>query len=107
MALQGCFSIIGMWSVGVSGECFHQDIGFPVGMSANSFKKVVLQVWIRHLISPYLEGVAGYHYLETMGKTFSHLYSLLFTWYIIHLLSMASLEEDVKICSTEKIHVSD
>ena len=44
MALQDCYSIIGLWAVGFNGECFHQDAGFPVGKSAGFFKKVVMQV---------------------------------------------------------------
>ena len=34
--------MIGGWTVGVNGECFHDQAGFPLG--TNGYKRVALQV---------------------------------------------------------------
>jgi dopamine beta-monooxygenase len=42
MSLRGCTSIIGSWSVGLSGQCFGPKAGYRIGLFA--FKRVNLQV---------------------------------------------------------------
>jgi hypothetical protein len=38
-----CFDVIGGWTVGAAGECFHENIGFRLGQ--HGYKYGVLQVW--------------------------------------------------------------
>ena len=38
----GCEALLGVWSVGVSGQCYHQDAGVRVGKT--SHKKFMIQV---------------------------------------------------------------
>ncbi|XP_061193883.1 DBH-like monooxygenase protein 1 [Saccostrea echinata] len=42
MSVGDCFDIIGLWTVGASGECFHRDIGFRLGQ--HGYKYFVLQI---------------------------------------------------------------
>lgn len=45
MGSGNCFDTIGGWTVGASGECFHDNIGFRLGR--HGYKYGILQVWDR------------------------------------------------------------
>jgi hypothetical protein len=69
-----CFDIIGAWTVGVSGECFHDNIGFRLGQ--HGYKYGVLQVWhhclqhailavpIKHLHANHVKETHGFFFLN-------------------------------------------
>ena len=42
MSSDTCFDVVGGWTVGTAGECFHEDIGFRLGH--HGYKYGVLQV---------------------------------------------------------------
>lgn len=44
MAKENCRHLIGLWAVGLGGDCLHKDAGFKVGI--NGFKKATLEVLI-------------------------------------------------------------
>lgn len=44
MAKENCRHLIGLWAVGLDGDCLHKDAGFKVGI--NGFKKATLEVLI-------------------------------------------------------------
>ena len=41
---EGCNDIIGLWAVGVDGQCIHPDTGFRVGINANAYHWGIMEV---------------------------------------------------------------
>ena len=42
MAALGCNTMIGVWTLGMAGDCFHPDAGFRIGKGAST--RIAFQV---------------------------------------------------------------
>jgi hypothetical protein len=57
MAINDCFTLIGVWSVGETGQCLNPNFGFRFG--ASSYKYAILQVY--NMLSESINNVTGFH----------------------------------------------